>query len=205
MARLLVGLTGGLAAGKSTVAQRLREHGCHVIDADRLVAELYEPGEAGAIRVGDLFGAEVLDPNGRVDRRTLAAVAFADETARRRLEAALHPLVRERFLDLAEGLEGVVVCEAALIVEADWADSFDLVVTVEAPLERRIERAVGRGMNRSDAERRLVAQGSGAARRAVAELVLVNDGDLEELERKVDRWIAELLDRPADDDGPGGP
>lgn len=192
MTALRVGLTGGLAGGKSTVARLLAERGATVVDADRVVAELYEPGEPGARAAAELFGPEVLDPRGAVDREHLAGVVFTDPEARRNLERVIHPLVRERFAALARSLEGVVVLEATLLVEAGYAPDFDRVVTVEADPEVRLARAVARGMPEDEARRRLLAQGEGEARRAAADLVIHNDGDLRELERQVERLWADL-------------
>jgi dephospho-CoA kinase len=190
--RLLVGLTGGLAAGKSTVAAMLAEAGCTVVDADRLVAELYRPGEPGALRARELFGDGVLEADGGVDHRALAARVFADAEARRKLEAAVHPLVGERFRELAARRGGIVVLEATLLVEAGWADAFDLVVTVEAPPGLRLARAIARGSTPEEAGRRLAAQGDGAARRAAADRVLVNDGDPGKLRAAVDGLVHDL-------------
>lgn len=192
MSAVRVGLTGGLASGKSTVARMLAERGATVIDADRLVAELYEPGEPGARAAAELFGPEVLDRRGAVDRERLAAVVFTDPDARGRLERAVHPLVRERFADVARDTEGVVVLEATLLVEAGYAPDFDLVVTVEADPKVRLRRAAARGMDEAEARRRLEAQGDGEARRAAAGVVIRNDGDLQDLERQVDALMARL-------------
>jgi dephospho-CoA kinase len=186
-----VGLTGGLASGKSTVARMLAERGARVIDADRLVAELYGPGEPGARAAAELFGPEVLDGRGAVDRERLATLVFTDPDARRRLERAVHPLVRDRFAGIARGAEGVVVLEATLLVEAGYAPDFDLVVTVEADPEVRLQRAAARGMDEAEARRRLTAQGDGEARRAAADVTIRNDGDLAALEGQVDA----LMDR----------
>jgi dephospho-CoA kinase len=200
-----VGLTGGLASGKSTVAELLAEHGCLVIDADDVVAWLYESGRPGARAVGDLFGPEVLDTAGSVDRGRLARLVFADPEARRRLEAAIHPLVRQRFVELsrAGAAEGaaIVVLEATLLVEAGFADDFDLVVAVEAPEAVRRERAVARGLSEEQAQARLDAQGPGDARRAAAGVVIDNSGDLAALERRVDELAADLARRAAGEDG----
>lgn len=192
-----VGLTGGMASGKSTVARMLGDRGATVVDADRLVAELYEPGESGARAAAELFGGGVLDDHGAVDRERLAGVVFRDAAARARLEAAIHPLVRERFSEIARDATGIVVLEATLLAEAGYAPDFDRVVTVEADPEVRLERAVGRGMSEDEARRRLRAQGAGDERRAAADTVIRNDGDLEDLERKVDRLVAELRDEPS--------
>ncbi|HUP42976.1 MAG TPA: dephospho-CoA kinase [Thermoanaerobaculia bacterium] len=192
MSALRVGLTGGLASGKSTVARLLAERGATVVDADRLVAELYRPGEPGARAAAELFGPRVLDPSGAVDHGRLAAVVFADPEARRRLERAVHPLVRERFAEIAREAEGVVALEATLLVEAGYAPDFDRVVTVEADPAVRLDRAVGRGMPEEEARRRLAAQGEGVARRTAADTVIRNDGDLADLERQVDALAREL-------------
>lgn len=198
---LLVGLTGGLASGKSTVGRLLAERGCRVIDADDVVAWLYESGRPGALAVEELFGPEYLDTAGSVDRGRLAGLVFGDAAALARLEAAIHPLVRRRFEELAaeeSRSDGggrpadIVVLEATLLVEAGFGDSFDLVVTVEAPVEVRRARAVARGLSASATDARLAAQGDGAARRAGADRTLDNDGDLADLERRVDRLFADL-------------
>ncbi|HEX2253554.1 MAG TPA: dephospho-CoA kinase [Thermoanaerobaculia bacterium] len=193
----LLGLTGGLASGKSTVARLLAERGCQVVDADRLVAELYRPGEPGAEAVRDLFGDEALDGTGAVDHASVAEKVFADPAERRRLEQAIHPLVRRRFEAVARAAtEPCVVLEATLLVEAGFADDFDLVVTVEAPGALRLERAVARGLPEAAARARLEAQGEGDERRARADRVLVNDGTLEDLERQVDDLLAALAETP---------
>ena len=202
---LLVGLTGGLASGKSTVAGLLAEAGFRVIDADRLVEELHRPGGAGAAAVAGLFGAGALDAAGAVDRAADAAREFADAEARRRLEAAIHPLVRRRFAEIAAAAaEPVVVLEATLLVEAGYGPDFDVVITVEADPEVRLRRATERGLDAADARARLAAQGEGAVRRAGADRVIVNDGDLAELRRRVAALAAELSARAAAGAGGAG-
>ncbi|MDX1631461.1 MAG: dephospho-CoA kinase [Thermoanaerobaculia bacterium] len=187
-----VGLTGGLAAGKSTVAEMLEERGLEVVDADRLVAELYGAGEEGARRVESLFGGDYLTESGAVDRPAVAGLVFDDPRSRRRLEEAIHPLVKRRYEEIVGETEGIVVLEASLLVEAGWAESFEAVVTVEAPPEIRLHRAMERGLSRDEAESRLDAQGSEEARRSVADFVLENDGSLEELERQVEDLVEAL-------------
>ena len=191
MARLRVGLTGGLASGKSTVARRLAEAGYTVVDADRLVAELYRPGEPGTRAVAELFGPESIKPDGAVDKVAVARQVFADPELLHRLEAAIHPLVRERFAALSGKVQGIAVLEATLLVEAGYAPDFDLVVTVEAPEELRLRRAVARGLDEPEAHARLAAQPDGTARRAAAHVTIENDGDLGHLEKQ----LAKLLDR----------
>lgn len=197
MSAYRVGLTGGLASGKSTVARRLAERGIRVIDADDLVADLYRPGGPGTDAVGTLFGPRILAADGSVDKRILAQIAFDDPTARARLEAAIHPLVREHFRRIAEGVSGLVVLEATLLVEAGYAPDFDWIVSVEAPRELRLERATARGLAPADAAARLEAQGDGTARRAAAHEILVNDGGLERLVELADRLADSLKVRAA--------
>ncbi len=190
--RYLVGLTGGLASGKSTVAGWLRQAGFLVVDADRVVAELYAPGDQGAAAVRRLFGDAYLTADGAVDRPALASKVFADPEARRRLEAAVHPLVRRRFREIAAAATGVVVYEATLLVESGHSEHFHLVASIEAAEERRLAWAMARGMDEATARARLAAQGDGAARRARADRILANDGTLEDLRRAVGELIAEL-------------
>ncbi|HVS16016.1 MAG TPA: dephospho-CoA kinase [Thermoanaerobaculia bacterium] len=191
-ATLRVGLTGGIASGKSTVGRLMAEHGCFVTDADHLVAELYRPGESGADAVEALFGGRALDAEGGVDKARLAELAFGDPASRKRLEEAIHPLVAERFERLARERTGIVVFEATLLVETGGAARFDRLVTVEADAERRIERAVARGMREEDARARLASQATGEQRIAAAHYVIRNEGSLEELRRRVAEVVAAL-------------
>jgi dephospho-CoA kinase len=189
-----VGLTGGLASGKSTVAGWLRDAGYLVVDADQLVAELYRPRAAGAVAARDLFGPSVLTPEGGVDHRALADHVFGDPDARRALEEAIHPLVRRRFEEIlaAPDAPRVAVLEATLLVEAGYGPGFDLIVTVEADPEVRLRRAVARGLREESARARLAAQGDGERRRHGAQRVILNDGDLAGLRTQVDALIAEI-------------
>jgi dephospho-CoA kinase len=195
--RLTVGLTGGLASGKSTVARWLGDLGCTVVDADRVVADLYQPGAAGAEAVRRLFGADMLDPWGGVDHKKLGALVFSDAPARRTLEAAIHPLVGERFREILDAARGIVVMEATLLVETGGADRYDVLVTVEADPELRLRRAVERGVDLESARGRLKAQATTEARVARADFVLWNDGSLAELRVKVEALHAALLERLA--------
>jgi dephospho-CoA kinase len=192
LSRYKVGLTGGLASGKSTVARWLADAGFLVADADRLVAELYLPGGKGAAALAKLYGPGVLDVTGAVDKLAIAQKIFSDPDARREVEAAIHPLVRERFAELATRTEGVAVYEATLLAESGHARDFDLIVTVEAPEALRLERAIARGLSEEQARARLVAQGDGAARRAAADRVIDNSAGLPELRVQVDALIEDL-------------
>ncbi len=194
-----VGLTGGIASGKSTVAARLRELGIPVLDADRLVRDLYEPGRAGAAAVADEFGPELLDERGAVNRPRLSALAFANPAAVARLNARIHPLVRietDRWLAEreAEGLAAAVV-EATLLVENDGRERFDILVAVSAPEETRISRALARdpSSTRESVLARMSAQLSDEARNAACEFVLVSDGSLDELRAKAAGLAARLV------------
>lgn len=195
MKRFLLGLTGGMASGKSTVARWLAEAGFHVVDADRVVAELYAPGGKGADALARLLGAEVLDAKGAVDKPAVAARLFSDPEVKADVERAIHPLVHEHFRELASRLEGVVVYEATLLVESGHSQNFDLVVTIEAEEGRRLRWAIGRGMEEDAARARLKAQGDGAARRAGADRILRNDGTLDDLRAQIDALIEELRAR----------
>ncbi|HYH45178.1 MAG TPA: dephospho-CoA kinase [Thermoanaerobaculia bacterium] len=192
MSTVTVGLTGGLASGKSTVARWLAEAGFLVVDADRLVSELHQPGEPGAQAVRELLGPDFLDDKGGVDHAKVAARIFADPQSRQALEAVIHPLVRERFQQIAAAAPGITVLEATLLVEAGYAPFFDLVVTVEADEEVRLRRAIERGMDEASARARLTAQGDGSARRAAAHRALDNCCELPDLRRQVDELIEEL-------------
>ncbi len=202
-----VGLTGGLGSGKSTIAGWMRDAGCVVIDADRLVADLYRPGGAGAAAVRQLFGPAALTPDGAVDHAAVAARVFADDDARRRLEAAVHPLVRHRFEDLVAQVEAaadaggrpsaaagplIVVLEATLLVEAGYGPGFDVIVTVEADPDVRLHRAVARGLPEASARARLAAQGDGSARLRGAHRVIDNSGDMDALRHQFQDLLADL-------------
>jgi dephospho-CoA kinase len=189
---LRVGLTGGLASGKSAVGRWMTAAGWTVVDADDLVRALHRPGAAGAKAVVELLGPESLDQHGAVRTRWVAERVFADPAARRRLELAIHPLVRARFAEIAATTAGPVALEATLLVEAGFAPDFDAVVTVESSPARQLERAVARGLTPEDAGARLAAQGGGARRRQAAHRILRNDGALEELRPKFAAILAEF-------------
>ena len=190
---LRIGLTGGIGSGKSTVAALLAERGARVVDADRIAREVLEPGTPGLAAVVAEFGAGVLTDAGSLDRPALAAVVFADPAARARLDAVVHPLVRARAAEaLASAPEdAVVVQDVPLLVETGQAGSYDLVLVVEADETIRVERLVERGLTAEDARARIASQATDEQRRAVADVVLRNDGDRTELTAQVDRFWAE--------------
>lgn len=191
-----VGLTGGIGSGKSAVAQRLSELGAVVIDSDRLAREVVAPGTDGLAEVVAQFGPQVVGADGALDRAELARVAFADEAARRRLESIIHPRVRARAAELAMAApaDAVVVNDVPLLVEAGLADQYELVVVVFADEQTRLERLVrDRGMAESEAKARIAAQATDEQRRAVADVVIVNDDTLEQLRSTVDRLWRDRL------------
>jgi dephospho-CoA kinase len=192
---LRIGLTGGIGSGKSTVAALLADRGAVVVDADRIAREVVEPGTPGLAAVVDAFGPGVLTADGSLDRPALAAVVFADPAARARLDDVVHPRVRARAAELvaAAPADAVVVHDIPLLVETGQAGSYDLVLVVEADLETRVRRLVDRGLTEQDARARIASQATDAQRRAVADVVLVNDGAREELAAQVDRFWTERV------------
>ena len=196
---LKVGLTGGVASGKSTVAGLLSVHGAAVCDVDAVVDKLYRPGAPGVGAVRELFGTAVLAASGGVDRRLLAGVVLTDAGARERLEAAVHPLVRaELRVWLGETARcaptsRVAVVEAALLVETGFHREFDRLVVVTAPDVRRRGWARAEGWSAEKVERVMAAQTADAVREAIADYVLRNEAGLAHLALGVDRLWALLL------------
>ena len=191
-----VGLTGGVASGKSTVSAILRELGAVVIDADVLAREVVARGTPGLAAVVAEFGEELLGPDGELDRAAMGRLVFADEQARRRLEAIVHPLVFERIVELegAAPPDAVVVHDIPLLAESGRADTFDAVLVVDAPRELQVARMVrDRGWSAEDADARIDAQASREDRLAIATHVIENSGSLEELRDRVERVYAELV------------
>jgi len=191
-------LTGGLASGKSTVARTLAELGAVVFDADAIVRDLYAPGGAGAQAARELFGGAVLGTDGKIDRARIAQIVFANPAKRHALEARIHPLVRaesaRRYAEAEKTGAAVAVAEASQILEAGSESDYDRVLLVVAPEAERLRRWQTDGGSPEDARRRIAAQISPeAARRRVSD-VIVNDGGLEDLRRKVEelyrRWTA---------------
>ncbi|MFC5927631.1 dephospho-CoA kinase [Micromonospora vulcania] len=193
---LRVGLTGGIGSGKSAVAARLVEQGAVLIDADQVAREVVAPGTEGLAEIVAAFSEQVLDSDGALDRAALGAVVFADETARRRLEAITHPRVRARTAELAAAAapDAIVVNDVPLLVEVGLAPTYHLVVVVQTAVSTRLERlARDRGMDRAEAERRIAAQADDARRRAAADVVLTNDGSLAALHEAVDELWRQRL------------
>ena len=192
---LRVGLTGGIASGKTTVSDALGARGAVVIDADVLARQVVEPGTPGLAAVVGRFGAEVLADDGRLNREALGRVVFADPEARRDLEAIVHPAVRARAaaLESAAPTDSVVVHVIPLLVETGQQDDYDVMVVVDVQPERQLERLRQRnGLDADAARARIAAQATRAARLAVADVVLTNDADTDDLLEQVDRLWRDL-------------
>ncbi|MCY1695524.1 dephospho-CoA kinase [Curtobacterium sp. SL109] len=200
----IIGLTGGIAAGKSTVSGRWAEHGAVVVDADRLARDAVAPGSPGLEQVAERFGPSVIAADGTLDRPALGAVVFSDPAARKDLEAITHPEVwrlAQAAFDAAEQADpdAVVVYDVPLLAEARGSRPlrFDAVVVVDAPAAMRIERLVQhRGMSRQEAERRVSAQASDADRLALADHVVDATGTLEDTVRSADQVWAVVAPVP---------
>jgi dephospho-CoA kinase len=196
---LRVGLTGGIGSGKTRVADLLAKHGAVIIDADLLAREVAAPGTPGLALVEKEFGPDVLTPTGQLDRAAMAQRVFADPDARRRLEAIIHPLVRERAaaLEAAAAPNAVVVHVIPLLVETGQADAFDVVVVVDVEEDVQLTRLEARGMTWAEAKARMDAQASRATRTAAADIVIDNSGTLDELKERVRQLWEALTARAA--------
>lgn len=190
-----VGLTGGVASGKSTVSAMLAELGAVVIDADLLAREVVAAGTDGLAEIVAAFGPTVLTTDGELDRQAMGAIVFAEEDQRRRLESIIHPRVRARGAELeaAAPVGAVVVHDIPLLTETGQAGAFDAVVVVDVPIEVQVERMMElRGLSRQEAESRVGAQASREDRLAIATHVIDNTGTLAELRARVDAVYADL-------------
>jgi dephospho-CoA kinase len=190
-----VGLTGGVASGKSTVSAILEELGAVVVDADVLAREVVAKGTEGLAEIVAAFGPEVLTADGELDRPAMGALVFADPGRRKELEAIIHPRVRARGAELeAAAPDGaLVVHDIPLLAETGQGGAFDAVIVVDVPPEVQVERMVTqRGMSEADARARIAAQADRDARLAVATHVIENTGSLEDLRCRVIEVVAEL-------------
>ena len=199
---LRVGLTGGIGSGKSEVSRRLAAHGAVVIDADVAAREVVAPGTPGLAQVAAAFGPEVLGPDGALDRERLGAMVFRDPALRAKLNAIVHPLVRE-WMTAAEraaaeaaaatGRDLIVVHDVPLLAESRGKAGFDAVIVVDVPPDLQAERLVKlRGMAGEQARARMAAQASREQRLAVADIVIDNSGTLDDLDRRVAEVWADL-------------
>ena len=193
---LLVGLTGGIGSGKSTVATLLRQRGAVVVDADVIARQVVEPKTPALAALVDRFGEQILGSNGKLDRAKLAELAFATEESRRALEAITHPAINEEFTRqmLAAPPDAIVICDVPLLAESDQARNrgYPVVIVVESPIEVRLDRLEQRGITREDALRRISAQASDEERRELATILIDNSGDLSALTERVGQVATEL-------------
>ena len=196
---LLVGLTGGIGSGKSTVARMLEKRGAVVFDADVLARQAVAPGTPGFDRVVERFGPNVLAPGGALDREALASIVFADPAARRDLEAIVHPEVRRMFAEGCEEYEGtgrVVVFSAPLLVETGMHTALQALLVVSTSVETQVERLMReRGLSEAAIRARIAAQLPLEAKAEVADVIIDNEGTTEELEGQVDRVWRDLQAR----------
>jgi len=198
-----VGLTGGIASGKSTVATMLEELGAVIIDADALAREVVAKGTPGLEAVIEEFGAELLAADGELDRPAMGRLVFGDEQARKRLEAIVHPLVFERIVELEQEApsDAVVVHDIPLLAEAGRAGEFNHVIVVDAPPDVQVQRMQEeRGWTEEDARSRIQAQVSREERRAIATQVIENTGTREDLRKRVAEVYAEVVSAGSRDD-----
>lgn len=194
---LRVGLTGGIGAGKSTAARMFSQLGSRVIDADGIVSRLYEKGAAGYHRILENYGPSVLDESGEIDRKRLSAAALSSAEGALRLNGLIHPLViaeQKRLLDEieAEGRDQVVIVEATLLLESGGRERFDRIIVVDVPTETQIARAVSRGMDRVEVERRMRRQMPREERLSQADYVISNVGTEAGLRQNVESTYRSL-------------
>ena len=190
---LIAALTGGIGAGKSLAAQYFSDLGARVVDADQLARVAIERGSEGFDEVILRFGEKRMR-DGDIDRKALAEIIFSDPSAKADLEAIVHPKVRELFAEVVSDLKPgeILIYEIPLLVESNSVNNFDLVVTVEADLEIRKDRLRKRGMFISEIERRIASQAGREEREALADYVIINDGDEDQLLRAVENLWEEL-------------
>ena len=200
---LLVGLTGGIGAGKSTVAELLAARGAVIVDADRVARAVVEPGQPALKKLVERFGEGILDADGRLERGALAKLVFGDDEARRDLEAITHPAINDEFTRrvVEAPTDAIVVLDVPLLAESEQARKrpYQTVIVVEAPRNVRLERLEARGVDRADAEARMAAQASDEERRKIATHVVDNARDRVDLERQIDEVWADLRRRHRDE------
>jgi dephospho-CoA kinase len=195
---LRVGLTGGIGSGKSEVSRRFAALGAVVLDGDTAARAVVEPGTPGLARIAETFGPGVLARDGSLDRAKLAAIVFADDAAREKLNAITHPLIHEHLMAAeaaaikAGGPDTIVVHGIPLLAEGQRAADFDLVIVVDVPPEVQVTRLAGRGMPAEQARARMAAQATREQRLAVADIVIDNSGTLADMDRRVSEVWAEL-------------
>lgn len=200
-----IGITGGIGSGKSTVARMLEAKGASIVDADQIARDIVQPGQPALDELVQAFGAGILREDGTLNRGRLAQLAFADEQGTDRLNTIMHPRIAEEARRrLAQANASVVVYDMPLLVETGQQEVVDVVLVVDVPVETQVARAVGqRGLDESDVRRRIAAQASREQRRAVADVIIDNDGTLAHTQAQVDAFWSEINQAQAVGDEPG--
>jgi len=199
---MIIGLTGGIATGKSTVAGMLRERGAAIVDADRVAREVVEPGQPALQEIVNRFGPGILNEDGTLNRKKLGEIVFADPARRKELEAVTHPAIRERMRKMIEALRAedpdrLIVADIPLLFEAGLERQYEYVLLVYVPREIQMRRLMRRdGLTEEEAEKRLAAQMDIEEKKSRADYVIDNSGSPEETARQVERFL-ESLDKPA--------
>jgi dephospho-CoA kinase len=204
---LLVGLTGGIGSGKSTVSAMLAERGAEIVDADQIAREVVLPAEPAWHKLREHFGPGVLQPDGSIDRKALADVVFGDQAKLGLLNEITHPPLFERIADRLEAARDrdvIVVLDAALLIETGLAQRVDVLIVVDLPEEAQVRRLEAKGMPASQARARIAAQLSRQQRIARADLVIDNSGSIQDLAGRVDEAWTELERRLAKQCGRAG-
>ena len=196
---MLIGLTGGIGAGKSTVAQLFEERGVPIVDADAIARDVVKPGEPALAELVEYFGDSILGADGELNRGKLAEVAFADAESHEALNAIMHPAISaetSKRIDALRADHPVIVHDVPLLVEAGLAGNYDLTVLVDTPAEVRLQRLTElRGMDPEDAKKRIAAQATDEQRRAVCDVALDNSGDIEHLRAQFEHMWERFISR----------
>ncbi len=196
---MLIGLTGGIGAGKSTVAQLFEERGVPIVDADAIARDVVKPGEPALAELVEHFGDSILGAAGELNRGKLAEVAFADAESHEALNAIMHPAISAetaKRIDALRGDHSVIVHDVPLLVEAGLAGNYDLTVLVDTPAQIRLQRLTElRGMDPEDAKKRIAAQATDEQRRAACDVALDNSGDIEHLRAQFEEMWERFISR----------
>lgn len=196
---MLIGLTGGIGAGKSTVAKLFEERGVPIVDADAIARDVVKPGQPALVELVEYFGDGIVGAGGELNRGKLAEVAFADAESHEALNAIMHPAISAetaKRIDALRGDHSVIVHDVPLLVEAGLAGNYDLTVLVDTPAEVRLQRLTElRGMDSEDAKKRIAAQATDEQRRAVCDVALDNSGDIEHLRAQFEQMWERFISR----------
>lgn len=192
----LIGLTGGIGSGKTTVARMLGDRGFHVVDADAIARDIVAPGSPALQELSESFGSGILLPDGSLNRGELAARAFVDKEHTALLNSITHPRIQEETQKRIEAAPGDVIYDMPLLVDNDLHHDMDLVIVVDVDPETRVKRLAGRGIGEEDARRRIAAQIPDEVRRAAADIIIDNNGSVEDLLPQVEAAIARINELP---------